>query len=102
VEKIPGGLLEDSEVLKGVMVNKDITHSNMRRLIKNPRIVLLDCPLEYKKGESATQLELTKDSDFANMLKQEENEVKELCEHILKVKPDVVITEKGVSDLAQH
>jgi len=84
------------------MVNKDITHTNMRRKIKNPRIVLLDCPLEYKKGESATQLELTKDTDFANVLRQEETEVKQLCKEILKVKPDVVITEKGVSDLAQH
>lgn len=89
-------------MLKGVMVNKDITHSNMRRYIKNPRIVLLDCPLEYKKGESATQLELTKDTDFANILKQEEAEVMALCNEILRVKPDVVITEKGVSDLAQH
>lgn len=34
------------------MVNKDVTHPRMRRLIKNPRIVLLDCSLEYKKGES--------------------------------------------------
>lgn len=46
MEKIPGGLIEDSCVLNGVMVNKDMTHSNMRRYIKNPRVVLLDCPLE--------------------------------------------------------
>lgn len=102
MEKIPGGLIEESEVLHGVMVNKDITHSNMRRHIKNPRIVLLDCPLEYKKGESATQIELTDSNDFANILRQEETEVMEMCKEILKVKPDVVITEKGVSDLAQH
>jgi T-complex protein 1 subunit gamma len=52
VEKIPGGLLEDCCVLDGVMFNKDITHPGMRRIIENPRVVLLDCPLEYKKGES--------------------------------------------------
>lgn len=34
------------------MLNKDVTHAKMRRRIENPRIVLLDCPLEYKKGES--------------------------------------------------
>ena len=50
--QVPGGSLEDSEVLKGVMLNKDVTHAKMRRRIENPRIVLLDCPLEYKKGES--------------------------------------------------
>ncbi|XP_028344567.1 T-complex protein 1 subunit gamma [Physeter macrocephalus] len=52
VEKIPGGIIEDSCVLRGVMINKDVTHPRMRRYIKNPRIVLLDSSLEYKKGES--------------------------------------------------
>lgn len=50
--QIPGGTIEDSTILKGVMVNKDVTHPKMRRYIKNPRIILLDCSLEYKKGES--------------------------------------------------
>lgn len=39
------------QVLDGVMFNKDVTHSKMRRKIENPRVLLLDCPLEYKKGE---------------------------------------------------
>ena len=102
VEKIPGGLLEDCEVLDGVMYNKDITHPGMRRIIENPRIVLLDCPLEYKKGESMNNMEFTKDEDFKKALAMEEEEVKRMCDDILKVKPDVVITEKGVSDIAQH
>lgn len=54
--QVPGGIIEDSCVLKGVMVNKDVTHPRMRRLIKTPRIVLLDCSLEYKKGESQVLL----------------------------------------------
>ena len=58
VEKIPGGALEDTRVLNGVMVNKDVTHGGMSRLIKNPKILLLDCPLEYKKGESRTDVEM--------------------------------------------
>lgn len=102
VEKIPGGLLEECEVLDGVMFNKDVTHPGMRRIIENPRVVLLDCPLEYKKGESMTNMEFTKEEDFKRALEMEEEEVKKLCEEILKVKPDVVITEKGVSDAAQH
>lgn len=39
------------QVMDGVMFNKDVTHSKMRRKIENPRVLLLDCPLEYKKGE---------------------------------------------------
>jgi T-complex protein 1 subunit gamma len=69
VEKIPGGMLEDSVVLDGVMFNKDITHPKMRRYIKNPRVVLLDCPLEYKKGESMTNLEMMKEEDMTDALK---------------------------------
>jgi T-complex protein 1 subunit gamma len=102
VEKLSGGELEQCEVLDGVMVNKDITHPRMRRMIKNPRVVLLDCPLEYKKGESQTNVEVTKEDDWEKLLMQEEEEMKKLCEEIIKVKPDLVITEKGVSDLAQH
>jgi len=102
VEKIQGGDLTDCVVLDGVMFNKDITHPRMRREIKNPRVVLLDCPLEYKKGESQTNVEITKESDWEKLLMQEEEEMRKVCDDILKVKPDVVITEKGVSDLAQH
>ena len=102
VEKVPGGEIEDSRVLDGVMLNKDITHPKMRRRIENPRIVLLDCNLEYKKGESQTQIEITKEEDWNRILQIEEEAVKSMCEAVLAVKPDLVITEKGVSDLAQH
>lgn len=102
VEKIPGGEIEDSRVLDGVMINKDITHPMMRRRIENPRIVLLDCPLEYKKGESQTNIEISKEEDWNRILQIEEEQVKHMCDAILALKPDLVITEKGVSDLAQH
>lgn len=98
VEKIPGGLIEECTVLDGVMFNKDVTHGEMRRVIKNPRIVLLDCPLEYKKGESMTNIELINEEDFKKALEAEEEEVRRMCEDILRVKPDIVITEKGISD----
>merc|ERR1711910_87075 len=83
VEKIPGGTIEESRVLDGVMFNKDVTNPKMKRRIENPRILLLDCNLEYKKGESQTNME-------------------KICDEIPAFKPDLVITEKGVSDLAQH
>ena len=59
VEKIPGGELDECCVLRGVMMEKDVTHPKMRRRIEKPRILLLDCPLEYKKAESATNLEVS-------------------------------------------
>ncbi|ODV78765.1 T-complex protein 1 [Suhomyces tanzawaensis NRRL Y-17324] len=102
IEKIPGGEVTDSEVLDGILLNKDVTHPKMRRYIENPRIILLDCPLEYKKGESQTNIEITKEEDWNRILQIEEEQVKLICEQLLEFKPDLVLTEKGVSDLAQH
>ena len=70
--------------------------------------------MEYKKGESQTNIEITKETDWNKILQIEEEQVKAMCEKILEFKPDLVITEKGVSgnqkaanyklivDLAQH
>ena len=136
VEKIPGGEIDDCDVLNGVMFNKDVTHSKMRRRIEKPRILLLDCPLEYKKGESQTNVEITdeevreycvggvamvvffcqisffliksynnairKSQDWNALLRIEEEYIENMCAEIIAFKPDIVITEKGVSDLAQH
>merc|ERR1712110_1408802 len=102
VEKIPGGMIDECKVLDGCMMNKDVTHGQMRREIRNPRVLLLDCPLEYKKAESGTNMNMTKDSDMKDALQQEVDEIASVCADIMKHNPDVVITEKGVSDLAQH
>ncbi|KAG0487397.1 hypothetical protein HPP92_009492 [Vanilla planifolia] len=69
VEKVPGGQLEDSKVLK---------------------------------GENQTNAELVKEEDWEVLLKMEEEYIENLCAQILKFKPDLVITEKGLSDLACH
>lgn len=100
--QIPGGEIEESQVLDGVILNKDITHPKMRRRIENPRVILLDCPLEYKKGESQTNIEISKEADWNRILQIEEEQVKAMCDKIISLKPDLVFTEKGVSDLAQH
>ncbi|KAG9509978.1 T-complex protein 1 subunit gamma, partial [Fragariocoptes setiger] len=102
IEKVPGATIEDSEVLDGVMFNKDVLHPRMSRRIENPRIILLDGGLEYKKGESQTDVELSKESDFSRVLQIEEEYVQNLCNKLAEFKPDLVITEKGVSELAIH
>lgn len=102
IEKIPGGQASETRVIDGVAINKDVTNARMKSEIKNPRIVLLDCPLEYKKGESQTNMEFNNEMDFEKALKMEEAYIFKLCEAIIKVKPTVVCTEKGVSDYAQH
>lgn len=94
---MPGGEISESYVLKGVVLNKDITHAKMRRRIENPKILLLDCPLEYKKAESQLNVEITNEAQWSELLKIEEEYVMNLCNDIIKWKPDLVITEKGLS-----
>jgi len=102
VEKIPGGEMSESRVLTGVMINKDVAHHKMKRKIIKPRVLLLDCPLEYKKPESASNVELATEDDFDALLKEEEESIRQMCADIISFKPDIVFTEKGLSDLAQH
>ena len=72
------------------------------RRIENPRIVLLDCTLEYKKGESQTNVEMSAEADFSHLLKLEEEYIQKICDEIIALKPDLVFTEKGVSGMYYH
>jgi len=102
IEKLPGGEITDSNVIMGVVLNKDITHNAMRRRIENPRILLLDCTLEYKKLESMAIIDVKEESHWTDILKQEEEYIVKMCNEIIALKPDVVFTEKGLADLAAH
>ncbi|KAI4291444.1 T-complex protein 1 subunit gamma [Pancytospora philotis] len=99
VEKILGSF-EECEVLEGILLEKELVHPQMRKRIENPKILLIDSPLEYKKGESVTNLEFASAEDFTHALKLEEAQVRRMCERIVALRPDVVMTEKGVSELA--
>ncbi|KAK1351157.1 subunit gamma of T-complex protein 1 [Hamiltosporidium tvaerminnensis] len=100
IEKIAGGDFSECRVVDGLILNKNIVHSQMRRRIENPRIIILDFPLEYKKGESQTNFEFRNEEDFTRALEIEEEQVKIVVENILKFKPDIVVTEKGICDYA--
>ncbi|GLJ21164.1 hypothetical protein SUGI_0387260 [Cryptomeria japonica] len=103
VRKVPWGQLEDPKVLKGVMFNKDVfTLGKMRRKILNPRIILLDCPLEYKKEKIRQMQSRLRKRTWVVLLKMGEEYIEKICSQILSFKPDLVITEKGLSDLATH
>ena len=67
--------------------------------IEKPRIVLLDCNLEYKKGDNQFDVGIERPEDIAELMRQEEEYVKNMCEAIIRVKPNLVLTEKGVSGM---
>jgi T-complex protein 1 subunit gamma len=102
IEKISFGNIEESKILSGIMIAKDISHPKMRRFISKPKILLLDCAIEFKKGESQTIIEMIDENNWEKIIKAEENYIIFLCNLLKKFKPDIIITEKGVSDLALH
>jgi len=102
IEKIQGGEINESCVVPGVVIEKDITHSRMRRKIINPRIILLDCNLEFSKSQNPVNHKVDRAPDWEKIMRQEEEQVKKTVMEIVKLKPDLVITEKGISDEAQH
>lgn len=99
IDKILGSF-EESEIVDGILIEKDLIHSQMRRVIENPKILVLDSPLEYKKGESVTNMEFSNKNDFTRALQIEEEQIRRMCTKIIETKADVVVTEKGVCDLA--
>ncbi|KAI5149442.1 T-complex protein 1 subunit gamma [Enteropsectra breve] len=99
IEKILGNFTE-CEVINGILIEKEIIHAQMRRTIESPRILLVDSSLEYKKGESVTNMEFSGGADFERALEIEEETIRKMCKHIVDIKPDLLIAEKGISDLA--
>ena len=84
-------IINASSRKKGGRFNKDGTHPKMKRRFKSPRILLLDCNLKYNKED-----------DCSKSFEWEEAHVKKSCDEITTFKRDLVITEKGESDLAQR
>ena len=83
-------------MLNGVVLNEVITHPSMRRRVENPRIVLLDCQLEYSEREYLTSTKFFGGTDSEHAQNIEEDRCKTLVDKILGFKPDLAINEKGV------
>lgn len=100
IEKLLDTDYNKCELIKGIMINKSLIHPDMRNEIENPRIIILDCSLEYKKAESKTSFEFKNKGDYARALEIEEEQIRENIENIIALKPDIVLSEKGISDTA--
>jgi len=102
IEKIPTFNVEKSKIISGVVISKDVSHPKMRRKISNPKILLLDCNIEFKKAEIRSSLEISKGKQLKELMKIEENHEIYFCNLIKKFNPDLIFTEKNVSDIALH
>ena len=102
VEKKVGGTIGDSELIEGIVVDKERIHPNMPKTVKNAKIALLDCPLEIEKTEIDAKIEITSPDQLQSFLDQEEKMLKDMVDKIKKTGANVVFCQKGVDDLVQH
>jgi len=101
-EKKAGGSIEDTELIKGIVIDKEVVHPQMPKVIRNAKIALLDTALEVKETETDAEIRITKPEELKAFLAEEERMIKEMVEKIAKVGANVVFCQKGIDDLAQH
>ncbi len=102
VEKKAGGEVINTELIKGVLVDKEVVHSGMPKSVKDAKILLLDAALEIEKTETDAKIEITSPDNMTAFLHQEEKMMKEMVEKISATKATVVFVQKGIDDLVQH
>jgi len=102
VVKKQGGSINDTELIEGVILDKEPVHSAMPQRIESPRIALLDSSLEIKKTEVDAKIQIRDPSQLQAFLDEEEATLKGMVDTIVKSGANVVFCQKGIDDLAQH
>ncbi|MDE1868609.1 MAG: TCP-1/cpn60 chaperonin family protein [Candidatus Micrarchaeota archaeon] len=102
VEKKAGGSVNDTQFINGVLVDKEIAHSGMPKSAANAKIALLDVALEIEKTETDARIEITSPEQMQAFLQQEDRILKDMVEKIKKSGATVIVTQKGIDDMAQH
>ncbi len=102
VEKKPGESLTETKLIKGLLIDKEIVHSGMPKRVEKAKILLIDTALEIEKTEFDAKINIESPEQMEAFLKQEENMIKDMVEKITSVNAKVVLSQKGIDDLAQH
>ncbi|MFC1728273.1 thermosome subunit alpha [Nanoarchaeota archaeon] len=102
LEKKVGGSVDDSQIIEGVVLDKEKVHPGMPRYVKNAKIALLDSPLEIKNTEIDSKIQITDPSQVQQFIDVEEKMIKEMANKVLMSGATVVFCQKGIDDLAQH
>ncbi|ODS37078.1 MAG: thermosome subunit [Candidatus Altiarchaeales archaeon WOR_SM1_86-2] len=102
VEKTKGGSISDSELIRGIIIDKERVHSGMPKKVKNAKIALVDAAIEVKKTETDAKIQINDPMQIQAFLDQEEHMIKEMVEKIAKSGANVLLCQKGIDDLAQH
>ncbi|MDR0778516.1 MAG: TCP-1/cpn60 chaperonin family protein [Methanomassiliicoccaceae archaeon] len=102
IEKKVGGVIKDTYMVEGIVIDKERVHPRMPKKVENAKIALLACPMEIKKTEMDAQISITDPASMAAFLAEEEATLKKMVDTIKAAGANVVLCQKGVDDLAQH
>jgi thermosome len=102
VETVVGGATDESELVEGVIIDKERVHDNMPFAVEDADLALLDTAIEVPETELDTEVSVTDPDQLQEFLDQEEKQLKEYVDQIADTGADVVICQKGIDDMAQH
>ncbi|MEM0134994.1 MAG: thermosome subunit beta [Thermoplasmatales archaeon] len=102
IQKKFGGGITDSELIEGVVIDKEKVHPRMPSEVKGSKIALIDSGLEIKKTEIDAKVQITDPTKIQAFLDQEEETLKAMVEKVKKSGANVLMSQKGIDDLAQH
>jgi thermosome len=102
IEKKVGGSVEDTELVEGIILDKERVHSGMPKDVQNAKIALIDCALEVRSTETEAKIQINDPSQMQGFLEQEERMIKDMVAKIVNSGATVVFCQKGIDDLAQH
>jgi len=100
--KKEGKSLMDTELIRGIIVDKEVVHPGMPKQVKNAKIALLDAALEIEKTEISAEIRINDPSQMKAFLDEENEMMKQMVDKIKKSGANVVLCQKGIDDTTQH
>ena len=102
IQKKQGGGIANTEIIKGIILDKERVHEGMPKQIKNAKIALVNSALEIKKTEVDARIQIQDPTQLQAFLDEEEGMLKKMVEKIKRSGASVLICQKGIDDIAQH
>lgn len=102
IEKKVGASYDDSELVRGIVIDKERVHSQMPKSVPNAKIALVDSAIEIKNTEIDAKIQITDPAQLHSFLSQEDQMLKAMVDKIVKSGANVLLCQKGIDDLAQH
>jgi len=102
VEKKAGGSIQDTALIKGIVLDKEVVHSGMPTKIQQAKIALLNTAMEVEKTEMSAEIRINDPTQMQMFLEEENRMIKTMVDKIHSIGANVVICQKGIDDMAQH